>query len=105
MPGPSPLPSDLRRVEAPDAYWAQVINSALADDRLSFNQYRLIEHPYVEQWWDRHWDLAEQLLDDSAHAHIRFNTFDAEDLAYRYAVTAIEGTSGAIVLAEFRLVD
>ncbi|MGH1492150.1 MAG: hypothetical protein ACRBK7_22635 [Acidimicrobiales bacterium] len=95
----------MRRVEAPDAYWAQVINSALTDDRISFNQYRLVEHPYVEQWWGHHWDLAERLLDDPAYNHIRFNFFDAEDIAYRYAVTAVENDTGAVALVEFRLVD
>lgn len=74
---PSSQPSNLRRVEAPDAYWAQVINSAPTDDRLSFNQYRLVEHPYVEQWWDHPWELA----------------------------AAIESDTGAVALVEFRLVD
>ena len=95
----------MRHVEAPDAYWAQVINSALTDDRLSFDQYRVAEHPYVEQWWARHWNLAERLVDDPTYDHIRFNIFDAEDLAYRYAVTAVEKNTGAVTLIEFRLVE
>ena len=63
--------SVMRHVEAPDHYWAQVLASAIADDRLTFNQYRLVEHPYVEQWWERHWDFAEQLLDEPAFDHVR----------------------------------
>ena len=96
--------SVMRHVEAPDHYWAQVLASAIADDRLTFNQYRLVEHPYVEQWWERHWDFAEQLLDEPAFDHVRTYVFDAEDLAYRYVVTAFEDSAGGIVLAEFRLI-
>jgi hypothetical protein len=64
----------LRRVEAPDDYWVQVISSALADERLTFDDYRKVEHPYVEQWWGRHWDLADRLLDDPDFDHIRVAT-------------------------------
>ncbi|MGF1598812.1 MAG: hypothetical protein ACFCVK_18100 [Acidimicrobiales bacterium] len=95
----------MRRVEAPDDYWAQVIASALADDRLTFDDFRRIEHLYVEQWWGRHWDLADRLLDGPGYDHIRVNVFDAEDLVYRFVVTAIEDTVGTIVLVEFRLTD
>jgi len=100
---PSKLPSDLPRIEAPDDYWAQVHGAALEDDCLTFDNYLRVEHPYVEQWWERHWDLAEPLLDDPRYEHIRFQVFDAEDLAYRYVVTAIETTSQTITLVEFRL--
>lgn len=95
----------MRRVEAPDEYWAQVISSALGDDRLTFDDYRRAEHPYVEQWWGRHWDLADRLLDDPDYDHIRVNVFDAEDLVYRYVITATEDVIGTIVLVEFRLID
>lgn len=57
----------------------------------------------MEQWWERHWDLAEPLLDEPAFGHVRAYVFDAEDLAYRYVVTAFEDSVGVIVLAEFRL--
>ena len=83
----------------------QVIASALADERLTFDDYRRVEHPYVEQWWGRHRDLADRLLDDPDDDHIRINVFDAEDLVYRYVVTAAEDAIGTIVLVEFRLID
>jgi hypothetical protein len=95
----------LRPVEAPDHYWAQVISSALSDDSFTFDNYQRAEHPYAEQWFTQHWDLAERLLDDPAYDHIRFHAFDAEDLAYRYAITAIQDPAGTIVLTEFRLLD
>ncbi len=103
MLGRSMLLSTVRRVEAPDDYWAQVLASAIGDERLTFDQYRLVEHPYVEQWWQRHWDMAEPLMDGLANDHVRAYVFDAEDLAYRYVVTAFEDASGTIVLIEFRL--
>ncbi len=46
--------TDLRRVEAPDDSWAQVISSAVAADRLTFDDHRRVEHPYIQQWWGRH---------------------------------------------------
>ena len=81
-----------------------MISSALADERLSFDEYRRVEHPYVEQWWARHWDLADRLMDDPTYDHIRVNVFDAEDLAYRYVVTAFADAAGTIVVVEFRLI-
>lgn len=105
MLGPSKQPSNLRRVEAPDDYWAQVLGAALDDDQLTFDDYRKVEHPYVEQWWEHHWDLAERVLDDPGYDHIRVQVFDAEDLAYRYVVTAIETASRTVTLVEFRLLD
>ena len=43
---------------------------------------------------DVDWDLADRLLDDRDYDHIRVNVFDAEDLVYRYAVTAVEDAAG-----------
>lgn len=103
MPERSRQLISLKLVEAPGHYWAQILDSASRDNRLSFDEYRRVEHPYVEQWWERHWDLADRLLDDDKYDHIRVNVFDAEAILYRYTVIAAMNDMGAIVLIEFSL--
>lgn len=52
----------------------------------------------------RHWELLEALVDDPDLAHIRFATFDGNQLTYRFRVIGIEA-GGTIRLVEFAVVE
>ncbi len=68
--------------------------------------YRELEHPHVRRVFAFDWDMLELLSDEVEDAHrFRRAVFDADDLAYRFAVVGIETASGSIRLIEFDCVD
>ena len=66
--------------------------------------YQALDHDHVVGWFERHWELLEPLVDDPALHHIRFATFDGDQLAYRFRVIAI-AAGGTIRLVEFAVLD
>ncbi len=64
--------------------------------------YRELEHPHVRRVFAFDWELLELLSDEIEDAHrFRRTVFDADDLAYRFAVVGMETASGSIRLIEF----
>ena len=58
-------------------YWQQVevVTAKVGSSRAA---YVALDHDYVVEWFARHWDLLEALVDDPDFAHIRFATFDGD---------------------------
>ena len=61
-------------------------------------------------WFGRHWDMLEPLVDDPDLVHIRFATFatfatfDGDQLRYRFRAIGLE-LGGTVRLVEFAMVD
>ena len=84
-------------------YWDQVADQT-ARMGSSTASYLAHDHGHVVQWFERHWDLLETLTDDPSLGHVRFATFDGDQLAYRFRVIAI-AAGGTIRLVEFAALD
>ena len=82
-------------------FWDQV-ERVVIDAGSNLSTYRELEHPHVRRVFAFDWELLELLSDELEHAHrFRRVVFDAEDLAYRFAVVGMETASGSIRLIEF----
>lgn len=63
-----------------------------------------LDHDHVVEWFARHWELLEPLVDDPDLAHVRFATFDGDSLLYRFRVIGME-VAGVVRLVEFAAID
>lgn len=84
-------------------YWSGVEAETIKVGSSS-EAYRQHDHGHVVAWFGRHWDLLEPLIDDSDYGHIRFATFDGDQLSYRFRVIAV-AVGGSIRLIEFAVID
>lgn len=84
-------------------YWHQV-DAETAKVGSSRARYVALDHDHVVDWFTRHWNLLETLVDDPDLAHIRFATFDGDDLAYRFRVIGME-IAGTVRLVEFAAIS
>jgi hypothetical protein len=84
-------------------YWDQV-DTETAKVGSSRAAYVALDHDHVVDWFARHWDLLEPLVDDPDLAHVRFATFDGDQLAYRFRVIGME-SGGTVRLVEFAIIE
>lgn len=83
-------------------YWAMVETDTIRAGS-SVDAYREHDHGHVVSWFERHWELLEPLVDDPDFGHIRFATFDGDELSYRFRVIAV-AAGGSIRLIEFAVI-
>ncbi len=84
-------------------YWAAVETETLKVGSC-IDAYRAHDHDHVVAWFGRHWEMLEPLVDDTYFDHIRFATFDGDQLAFRFRVIAV-AAGGTTRLIEFAVID
>lgn len=84
-------------------YWEQV-DEGTGRVGSSRAVYLTLDHDHVVDWFGHHWDLLEPLVDDPQLGHIRFATFDGDQLRYRFRVIGLE-LGGTVRLVEFAVID
>ena len=84
-------------------YWAEV-ETETTKVGSSVDAYRAHDHAHVVAWFGRHWEMLEPLIDDPEYGHIRFATFDGDQLAFRFRVIAV-AAGGTIRLIEYAVID
>jgi hypothetical protein len=70
----------------------------------SVDAYRAHDHDHVVAWFGRHWEPLEPLVDDPDYDHIRFATFDGDQLTFRFRVIAV-AAGETIRLTEFAVIE
>jgi len=79
-------------------HWATVETETIKAGS-SIDAYREHDHGHVVEWFDRHWALLETLVDDPDFGHIRFATFDGDELGRMREMPVVRRDGGGLVVS------